>query len=73
MDFQVNLNLLGWFLSCVLLENFIKFLVDPYYESLLLLMIWRNRHFLHVAKNQENDGLYFQLCFADTKEGLRGF
>jgi len=39
MDFQVNLNLLGWFLACVLLESFIKFLVYPYYELLLWFMI----------------------------------
>jgi len=27
-----------------------------------------NRHFLHVAKNQENDCLCFQLCFAELKD-----
>jgi len=39
MDFQVNLNLLGWFSVCVLLESFIKFPVDPYYEPLSWFMI----------------------------------
>jgi len=39
MDFQVNLNLLGWFLVCVLLESFIKFPVNHYYEPLLWFMI----------------------------------
>jgi len=39
MDFQVNLNLLGWFLACVLLESFIKFPVDSYYEPLSWFMI----------------------------------
>jgi len=39
MDFQVNLNLLGWFLACVLLESFIKFPVDPYYEPLSWFMM----------------------------------
>jgi len=39
MDFQVNLNILGWFLACVLLESFIKFLVNPYYEPLLWFMM----------------------------------
>jgi len=45
MDFQVNLNLLGWFLTCVLLESFIKFPVDPYYEPLLWFMIIITRIF----------------------------
>jgi len=31
---------LGWFLACVLLESFIKFLVDPYYEPLSWFMIY---------------------------------
>jgi len=39
MDFQVNLNLLGWFLACILLESFIKFPVDPYYEPWYWFMI----------------------------------
>jgi len=37
MDFQVNL--LGWFLVYVLLESFIKFPVDSYYEPLSWFMI----------------------------------
>jgi len=37
--FQVNLKLLGWFFVCVLLESFIKFLVNPYYELLPWFMI----------------------------------
>jgi len=27
----------------------------------------RNRHFLQVAENRENDCLCFQLCFAELK------
>jgi len=42
MDFQVDLNLLECFLACILLESFIKFLVNPYYEPLLWFMIIPN-------------------------------
>jgi len=37
--FSGNLSFLGWFLVCILLESFIKFLVDPYYEPLSWFMI----------------------------------
>jgi len=39
-------------------------------QSLLLstMIIWRNRHFLHVAKNQENDCLCFKLHFTELKD-----
>ena len=37
--FQVNLSILGWFLVYVLLESFMKFLVDPYYKPLPWFMI----------------------------------
>jgi len=35
---------------------------------IIIIITWRNRHFLHVAENQENDCLYFQLCFAELKD-----
>jgi len=31
-DFKVNLSFLGWFLVCFLLESFIEFLVNHYYQ-----------------------------------------
>jgi len=40
MDFQVNLNFLGSFLAFILLESFIKFPVNPYYEPQSWFMIY---------------------------------
>jgi len=39
--FWVNPCLPGWFLACVILGCFVKFLDDPYYEPLLWFMIVR--------------------------------
>jgi len=61
MDFQGNLNLLGWFLACVLLERFIKFPVDPYYEPLLWFMI--NSYYLwyrtQLWQSNESSSFFF--------------
>ena len=45
--------------SCILLEGFTNFLVDPYYDRLSLVMIiWRNGRFVPSAKNH----VYYFLC-----------
>jgi len=40
MNFQVNLNLQGWVLTCILLESFIKLPVNPYYKPPSWFMIY---------------------------------
>ena len=44
--------------SCGLLEGFTNFSVDPYYDQLSLVMIWRNGRFVPSAKNH----VYYFLC-----------
>ena len=45
-----------------------KVLVHNSKIIIIIIIIWRNRHFFQVAENLENDCLCFQLCFAELKD-----
>jgi len=56
--FWANPRLPRQFLVCVILERFVNFLDEPYYQPLLwfmiiIIIIWRNRHFCKSLKSRK--------------------